>query len=58
MSCNDVILYTCFSFQGYSVVSHIRRTRLDAEIYLGLPFVVSVSRRDFKVIFVLILVIV
>lgn len=58
MSCNDVILYTCFSFQGGSVLNQIMRTRLIAEISLGLPFVVSVSRRDFKVIFVLILVIV
>ena len=58
MSCNNVILHTCFLFQGSSVVNQIIHTRLIAEILLGLPLVVSVSRRVLKVIFVSILVIV
>lgn len=58
MSCNDVIVHTCFSFQSSSVWNQIKNTRLIPELLLGLPFVVSVSRRDLKVIFVSILVIV
>ena len=56
ISFSDVILHTCFSFQGGSGLCQIINGHLIAEILLGLPFLVSVSRRDLKVIFVLILV--
>ena len=58
MSCNDVILHTCFSFQSSTVLYQLKHTRLIPEILLGLPLVMSVSRRDLKVIFVEILALV
>lgn len=58
MSCNDVILHTCFSFQSSTVLNQLLQTRLIPEILIGFPFVVSVSRRDLKVIFVEILALV